>query len=107
MPNPSLLMSNSPTVSPFIKDCTVHIPYTNAKTFVEDVLPNHVGDDELKSIDGIGTRHMTKKDEKGMPKEPNEEWKLNGKVVPHNEEELEDGIDCDFGVCTDAWRRRR
>ncbi|GKC41090.1 hypothetical protein Tco_1053474 [Tanacetum coccineum] len=53
MPNPSLIMSNSPTVLPFLKDCTVHIPYTNAKTFVDDVLPNHVGDKEFKSIDGI------------------------------------------------------
>ncbi|GJY15617.1 hypothetical protein Tco_0386039 [Tanacetum coccineum] len=31
------------------QDFTVHIPYTNAKTFKDDVLPNHVCDKELKS----------------------------------------------------------
>nr|GEU54075.1 hypothetical protein [Tanacetum cinerariifolium] len=83
-PNP--IISNPPTISPFIKDYTVHIPYTNAKTFADDVLPNHVCDDEPKSIDGVGPRRMTKKenDNKGMPKEPNKEWKLNEKVVPQN-----------------------
>ncbi|GKA18766.1 hypothetical protein Tco_0698681 [Tanacetum coccineum] len=87
MPNPNLINSNSPTVSPYLKDCTVHIPYTNAKTFADDVLPNHVGDKELKSIDGVGTGRMTKKEKKkymGLPKEPNKEWKLNDKAVPHN-----------------------
>ncbi|GJY28068.1 hypothetical protein Tco_0403835 [Tanacetum coccineum] len=48
MPNPNPIMSNSPTVSPFVKDCTVHNPYTNAKTFTNVVLSNHVGDKELK-----------------------------------------------------------
>ncbi|GKF00586.1 hypothetical protein Tco_0027509 [Tanacetum coccineum] len=62
MPNPSLIKSNSSTVSPFLKDCTVHIPYTNAKKFTDDVLLNHVGDKELKSIDGVGTRRMIKKE---------------------------------------------
>ncbi|GKC63555.1 hypothetical protein Tco_1096153 [Tanacetum coccineum] len=86
MPNLSLIMSNSPTVSPFLKDCTVHIPYMNAKTFADDVLLNHVGDKELKSIDGVETARMTKKekDEKGMPKELNKEWKMNKKVIPCN-----------------------
>ncbi|GKC98268.1 reverse transcriptase domain-containing protein, partial [Tanacetum coccineum] len=90
MPKPNLINSNSPTVSPFHKDCTVHISYTNAKTFADDVLPNHAGDKELKSTDGVGTGRMTKKkikkDEIGMPKGSNKEWKLNEKVVPHNEE---------------------
>ncbi|GJT43436.1 hypothetical protein Tco_0952151 [Tanacetum coccineum] len=76
MPNPSLIMSSSPTVSPFLKDCTVHIPYTNVKTFADVVLPNHVGDKKLKSIDGVGTRRMTKKemkkDDVRLPKEPNQ-----------------------------------
>ncbi|GKA24717.1 hypothetical protein Tco_0710750 [Tanacetum coccineum] len=82
VPNPKPNKSNSPTVSPF-KDCTVHIPYTNAKTFVDDVIPNHVGDKDFKSIDGIGIKRMPKikKDGNGMPKEPNKEWKLNEKVV--------------------------
>ncbi|GKA12420.1 hypothetical protein Tco_0691966 [Tanacetum coccineum] len=71
MPNPSLINSNSPTVSPSLKDCTVHIPYMNAKTFADDVLPNHVGDKELKSIDSVGTKRMTKKDDMRLPKEPN------------------------------------
>ncbi|GKD97495.1 hypothetical protein Tco_1381392 [Tanacetum coccineum] len=38
MPKPSLIKSNSPTISPFLKDCTVHIPYTNAKTFADVVI---------------------------------------------------------------------
>ncbi|GJX65581.1 hypothetical protein Tco_0299924 [Tanacetum coccineum] len=90
MPKPSLIKSNSPTVSPFLKDCTVHIPYTNAKTFADAILPNHVGDKELKSVDGVGIRVLTKnkikKDDMGMPKEPNKEWKLNEKAGPQNEE---------------------
>ncbi|GJU23669.1 hypothetical protein Tco_1157011, partial [Tanacetum coccineum] len=92
MPNLSLIKPNSPTVSPFLKDCTVHIPYTNAKMFADDVLPNHVGDKELKSIDGIINEVLTKKeikkDDMCVPKEPNKEWKLNEKVVPHNEEQV-------------------
>ncbi|GKA48283.1 hypothetical protein Tco_0741241 [Tanacetum coccineum] len=55
-------MSSSPTVSPFLKDSIVHISYTNAKTFVDDVLLNNVGDKELKSVDGIGIRVLTKKE---------------------------------------------
>ncbi|GKC26679.1 hypothetical protein Tco_1033973 [Tanacetum coccineum] len=88
IPNPSLIMSNSQTVSPFLKDSIVHIPYTNAKTFADDVLLNHVIDMELKSMDGfrngVLTKKEIKKDDKGVPKEPNKEWKLNEKVVPHN-----------------------
>ncbi|GKC28609.1 hypothetical protein Tco_1035903 [Tanacetum coccineum] len=88
IPNPSLIMSNSPTVLPLLKDSIVHIPYTNAKTFADDVLLNHVGDKELKSMNGFGNRVLTKKeikkDDQGVPKEPNKEWKLNEKVVPHN-----------------------
>nr|GEU39453.1 reverse transcriptase domain-containing protein [Tanacetum cinerariifolium] len=61
----------------FREDCTVHIPYTNAKTFADDVLPNHVGDEEFESICGVGNEALTKKkkenDDRGMPKEPNEE----------------------------------
>ncbi|GJX53146.1 hypothetical protein Tco_0281515 [Tanacetum coccineum] len=56
------IYSNSPTVSPFLKDCTMHIPYTNVKTFANEVLANHVGDKELKSFDGIRTGRMTKKE---------------------------------------------
>ncbi|GJZ54993.1 hypothetical protein Tco_0610186 [Tanacetum coccineum] len=55
-------MSNSPTVSPFLKECVVYILYTNAKMFADDVLLNHVGDNELKSIDAVGTGRMTKKE---------------------------------------------
>nr|GEZ02120.1 hypothetical protein [Tanacetum cinerariifolium] len=81
MPNPNPIKSKPPTVSPFLKDYTVHIPYTNAKTFADDVLSNHVGDKELKSIDGIGNEVLTKKekDDKGLSKEPNKEWKLSEK----------------------------
>nr|GEX16759.1 hypothetical protein [Tanacetum cinerariifolium] len=90
MPNPSLINSNSSIVLPFREGCIVHIPYTNAKMFADDVLPNHVGDEELNSIDGVGNERTTKKkikkNDKVMPKEPNKEWKLNEKVVPHNEE---------------------
>ncbi|GKB15691.1 hypothetical protein Tco_0849614 [Tanacetum coccineum] len=62
MPTPNLIDSNSPTVSPFLKDCIVYIPYTNAKTFVNDVLSNLVGYKELKLIDSVGTRRMKKKE---------------------------------------------
>ncbi|GJX90072.1 hypothetical protein Tco_0343398 [Tanacetum coccineum] len=66
-----------------------HIPYTNAKTYANDVVSNHVSDEELNSIDGVGIGKLKKeikKDDKGMPKEPNKEWKLNEKAVPHNKE---------------------
>ncbi|GJW43995.1 hypothetical protein Tco_0072794 [Tanacetum coccineum] len=90
MPNPNLIHSNSPSVSPFLKDCTVHIPYTNAKTFADDVLLNHVGDKKLKLTGGVRNGVLKekeiKKDEMGVPKEPNKDWKLNEKVVPHNKE---------------------
>ncbi|GJT69696.1 hypothetical protein Tco_1028982 [Tanacetum coccineum] len=70
MPNPSLIKSNSP----FLRACTMHIPYTNAKTFADNVLLNHVGDKELKTMDGVGTGKMTKKeikkDDVGLQKEP-------------------------------------
>ncbi|GKB74661.1 hypothetical protein Tco_0936073 [Tanacetum coccineum] len=83
------IKSNSPTVSPFLKDYTVHIPYPNAKTFADDVMSNHVGGKELNSIDGIETGRITKKKikkkEMGLPKEPNKEWKLNEEAVPYNE----------------------
>ncbi|GJV61177.1 hypothetical protein Tco_1467277 [Tanacetum coccineum] len=88
MPNLNRINPNSPTVSPFLKDSTMHIPYTNAKTSAEAVFSNHVGDRELKSIDGIRNGRMTKKeinkDDVGLPKEPNKEWKRNAKVVLHN-----------------------
>nr|GEU60844.1 hypothetical protein [Tanacetum cinerariifolium] len=54
MPNPNLIMSNSPTVSPFLKDCTVHISYTQEEVFKHDEILNHVGDKELISFVGIG-----------------------------------------------------
>ncbi|GJX88322.1 reverse transcriptase domain-containing protein [Tanacetum coccineum] len=75
MPNPNPITSNSPTLPPFLKDCTVHIPYTNAKTFADVVLSNHVGDKELKFISGVGngalTKKKKKKNDRGLPKEPN------------------------------------
>ncbi|GKD12965.1 reverse transcriptase domain-containing protein [Tanacetum coccineum] len=87
MPNPKLINSNSPIVSPFLKDFIVHIPYTNVKTFADAVLPSHVGDKELRYVDGVGTGKMTKKemDDNGATKEPNKEHKLNEKAVPHKE----------------------
>ncbi|GJZ15292.1 hypothetical protein Tco_0550969 [Tanacetum coccineum] len=54
IPNLNLIMSNSPTVSPFLKDCTVHIPYTQEKVFEHDEISNHVGDKELISFVSIG-----------------------------------------------------
>ncbi|GKE19211.1 hypothetical protein Tco_1426788 [Tanacetum coccineum] len=54
MPNPIPIKSNSPTISPFLKDCTVHIPYTQEKVFEHDKISSHLGDEELKSIDGVG-----------------------------------------------------
>nr|GEV70039.1 hypothetical protein [Tanacetum cinerariifolium] len=75
VPNPKPINSNSPTVSPYLKDCTMHIPYTNTKTFADNVLLNHVGDEELNSIDGVGNREITKKnkDDNGVPKQHNKE----------------------------------
>nr|GEU76867.1 hypothetical protein [Tanacetum cinerariifolium] len=77
MPNPNPINSNSLTISPFLKDSTVHIPYTNAKKFPDDVLLNTIGDNEFKSIDGVRTERMTKKeikkDDMGIPKEPNKD----------------------------------
>ncbi|GJW12398.1 reverse transcriptase domain-containing protein [Tanacetum coccineum] len=57
MPNPKPINSKSPNVPPFLKDSTVNIPYTNAKTFADDVLLNHVHDEEFKSIGGICWKH--------------------------------------------------
>ncbi|GJS17941.1 hypothetical protein Tco_0412413 [Tanacetum coccineum] len=74
MPNPNPIEANSPTVSPFPKDCTVHIPYTDGKTFADVVLLNHVGEKEFKSIVGEGIRVLTKKkikkNDMGLSKEP-------------------------------------
>ncbi|GJY71274.1 hypothetical protein Tco_0474977 [Tanacetum coccineum] len=76
-PNLKPINSNSQTVLPFLKECTEHITYTNAKTFADDVLLNHVGDEELSLIYGIGngilTKKKIKKDGMGMPEEPNKE----------------------------------
>ncbi|GJX38232.1 hypothetical protein Tco_0843832 [Tanacetum coccineum] len=93
-------MSKSPTVSPFLKDCTVHIPYLNAKTFADDVLPNHVGDKELKSFGGIRNEVSKRKTEDLVkPKGPNVSpslefaaWILevgNGELGEPDEEEAE------------------
>ncbi|GKC41571.1 reverse transcriptase domain-containing protein [Tanacetum coccineum] len=80
MSNPNPIMSNSPTVSPFLKNSTVHILHTNAKTFADDVL--------LSTYDGVGTGRITmkKNNDNGLPKEPNKEWKLNEKAGLQNEE---------------------
>nr|GEV15506.1 hypothetical protein [Tanacetum cinerariifolium] len=60
IPNPNPIMSNSPTISPYLKDCIVHISYTTTKTFADNVLPDHVGDEELNSTDGVGTGSLKK-----------------------------------------------
>ncbi|GKD52754.1 reverse transcriptase domain-containing protein [Tanacetum coccineum] len=57
------------------------------KMFAEDVLLNHVGNEELKSIDGVGTGRITKKNDDGVSKEPNKEWKLDEKEFPHNKKD--------------------
>ncbi|GKE21435.1 reverse transcriptase domain-containing protein [Tanacetum coccineum] len=71
-PNPNLIMSNSPTVSPFLKDCTMHIPYTQEKVFEHDEISNHVGDKELISFVGI-ENELSKRNIKDTenPKRPN------------------------------------
>ncbi|GJX49292.1 hypothetical protein Tco_0276137 [Tanacetum coccineum] len=53
MPNPNLIMSNSLTVSPFLKDCTMYIPYTQEKVFEHNEISNHVSDKDLISFVGI------------------------------------------------------
>ncbi|GKC87495.1 hypothetical protein Tco_1148144 [Tanacetum coccineum] len=84
MPNLNLIEANSPIVSPFSKDCTMHIPYTDAKTFADVVLLNHVGEKELKSIvgDGIGvlTQKKIKKNNMGLSKEPAMKWNMERKI---------------------------
>ncbi|GJY67627.1 reverse transcriptase domain-containing protein [Tanacetum coccineum] len=72
MPNPNLIMSNSPNVSPFLKDCTVHIPYTQEKVFKHDKISNHVDDKELISFVGI-ENEVSKGDieDTENPKRPN------------------------------------
>nr|GEU72993.1 hypothetical protein [Tanacetum cinerariifolium] len=90
IPNPILIKSNSLTVSPFLKDCIVLIPYMNAKMFADNVLLNTVSDKELQSYDGIETGKMKKeikKDDKGMSEVPNKEWKLSDKMALHNKEQ--------------------
>ncbi|GJT66058.1 hypothetical protein Tco_1017538 [Tanacetum coccineum] len=78
MPNLNPINSSSPTISPFLKDSTVHIPYTNAKTFVDNILLNHVGDEELSLIDGVRngvlTKKEIKKDDMGVQGNPNKTW---------------------------------
>ncbi|GKE94604.1 hypothetical protein Tco_1579459 [Tanacetum coccineum] len=70
--NPNLIMSNSPTVSPFLKDCTMHIPYTQEKVFEHDEISNHFGDKELISFVGI-ENEVSKRNIKDTenPKRPN------------------------------------
>ncbi|GJZ89467.1 hypothetical protein Tco_0661249 [Tanacetum coccineum] len=84
MPNPNPIKANSPTVWPFPKDCTVHIPYTDAKTFADVVLLNNVGEKEFKSIvgDGIGvlTKKKIKKNDMGLSKEPAMKWNMERKI---------------------------
>ncbi|GJR03469.1 hypothetical protein Tco_0526453 [Tanacetum coccineum] len=74
MPNSNPIKANSPTISPFPKDCTVHIPYMDAKTFADIVLLNHVGEKETRLIVGDGIRVLTKKkikkNDMGLSKEP-------------------------------------
>ncbi|GKA79889.1 hypothetical protein Tco_0786485 [Tanacetum coccineum] len=66
MPNSNPIEGNSPTISPFPKDSTMHIPYTDANTFADVVLLNHVGEKEFKSIVGDGIGVLTKKKIKRM-----------------------------------------
>ncbi|GKD66523.1 hypothetical protein Tco_1308631 [Tanacetum coccineum] len=84
MPIPNPIEANSPTVSPFPKDCTVYIPYIDAKMFSVVVLLNHVGKKEFKLIvgDGIGvlTKKHIKKNNMGLSKEPAIEWNMERKI---------------------------
>ncbi|GJU37038.1 reverse transcriptase domain-containing protein [Tanacetum coccineum] len=84
MPNPNPIEDNSPTLSPFPKDCTMHIPYTDAKTFADIVSLNHVGEKEFKSIVSDGIRVVTtkniKKNDMGLSKEPAIEWNMGRKI---------------------------
>nr|GEW73759.1 hypothetical protein [Tanacetum cinerariifolium] len=62
MPNLNPIISNSPTVSPFPKDCTVHISYKKEKKFEHDVLLNHVGGEEFNKYDGVGIGGLKEKE---------------------------------------------
>ncbi|GKB21909.1 hypothetical protein Tco_0855832 [Tanacetum coccineum] len=77
MSNPSPIMTNSPTVSSFHEDCIVHIPYMNAKMFVDDVLLNQAGGEELNFDRWRWNRKedtevRTRKSTIDVPKEPNQ-----------------------------------
>ncbi|GKE57753.1 hypothetical protein Tco_1496938, partial [Tanacetum coccineum] len=78
MPNPNPIEANSPIVLPFPKDCTVHIPYTDAKTFADVVLLNHVGEKEIKSIVGDGIGVLTKKRLRKTTWDCRKNWPWNG-----------------------------
>ncbi|GJV88451.1 hypothetical protein Tco_1532389 [Tanacetum coccineum] len=84
MPNSNPIEDNSPTISPFPKDSTMHIPYTDANTFADVVLLNHVGEKEFKSIVSDGIRVVTtkniKKNDMGLSKEPAIEWNMGRKI---------------------------
>nr|GEX65221.1 hypothetical protein [Tanacetum cinerariifolium] len=74
MPNLSPIKSKSPTLTTFHKDCIMHVPYTNVKTFAHDVLLNQSSDEEVKSINEVGIARITKeeikKDDMGFPRNP-------------------------------------
>ncbi|GKA20177.1 hypothetical protein Tco_0700166 [Tanacetum coccineum] len=84
MPNPNPIEANSPTVSPFPKDCIVHILYTDVKIFADIILLNHIGEKEFKLIVGDGIRVLTKKKIKkkdmGLSKEPAMKWNTERKI---------------------------
>ncbi|GJW85975.1 hypothetical protein Tco_0159120 [Tanacetum coccineum] len=71
-PNPNLITPNSLTVSPFLKDYTIRISYTQEKVFENDEISNHVGDKELISFVGI-ENEVSKGNSKDTenPKRPN------------------------------------
>ncbi|GJX20563.1 hypothetical protein Tco_0223240 [Tanacetum coccineum] len=72
MRNPNLIMTNSPTVLPFLKDCTVHFLYTQEKVFEHDEISNHVGDKELISFVDIENEASKENiEDTENPKRPN------------------------------------
>lgn len=70
-------MSNSPTVSPFLEDCTVHIPST--ERLVKEKLVTH---DEFNATGGVGNEVLNEKEikEKGVSKLPNTNGELERKI---------------------------
>lgn len=78
------IITSSPTVSPFLEDCTMHIPTTellvDEKMFTHDESSNHVGNKELNAIVDVGNKVLKEKEIKKQKKEVSKVPKRNGEL---------------------------